>query len=173
MAMYFKFAVKVRPALEKAGVKVDLNWNVPDSLYEQFRDFCMKDTNFTKIKSNAIATAELLEKSLLTEQKFMGDSSKTISDSLLSLRIKELKEALDLAKMRQFEEYKTYIKDGIKRELLTAISGDSISTTFTLQQDKQVQTAIQYLSDLDLYKKALSAEQTKNKPKEKNNSKKK
>jgi carboxyl-terminal processing protease len=96
----------------------------------------------------------------------MGDSSKTISDSLLSLRIKELKEALDLAKMRQFEEYKTYIKDGIKRELLTAISGDSISTTFTLQQDKQVQTAIQYLSDLDLYKKALSAEQTKDKPKE-------
>jgi carboxyl-terminal processing protease len=173
MAMYFKFAVKVRPALEKAGVKVDLNWNVPDSLYEQFRDFCMKDTNFTKIKSNAIATAELLEKSLLTEQKFMGDSSKTISDSLLSLRIKELKEALDLAKMRQFKEYKTYIKDGIKRELLTAISGDFISTTFTLQQDKQVQTAIQYLSDLDLYKKALSAEQTKNKPKEKNNSKKK
>lgn len=170
MAMYFKFAVKARPALEKAGAKIDLNWNVPDSLYEQFRDFCLKDTNFTKIKSNAIASADALEEALLTEQKFMGDSSKTVSDTLLARRIQDLKQALDMAKMRQFEEYKTYIKDGIKRELLTAVVGDSISTTFTLKQDKQVQTAIQYLSDLKLYQKALSIEpktEPKNKPKSK------
>ena len=74
--------------------------------------------------------------------------------------------------MRQFEEYKTYIKDGIKRELLTAVVGDSISTTFTLKQDKQVQTAIQYLSDLKLYQKALSVE-PKTEPKDKPKSKKK
>ncbi|MBO5201933.1 MAG: hypothetical protein J6C30_04295, partial [Lentisphaeria bacterium] len=49
-----------------------------------------------------------------------GMDLQMLGGSLLSLRIKELKEALDLAKMRQFEEYKTYIKDGIKRELLTA-----------------------------------------------------
>ena len=172
MAMYFKFAVKARPALEKAGAKIDLNWNVPDSLYEQFRDFCLKDTNFTKIKSNAIASADALEEALLTEQKFMGDSSKTVSDTLLARRIQDLKQALDMAKMRQFEEYKTYIKDGIKRELLTAVVGDSISTTFTLKQDKQVQTAIQYLSDLKLYQKALSVE-PKTEPKDKPKSKKK
>lgn len=172
MAMYFKFAVKARPALEKAGAKIDLNWNVPDSLYEQFRDFCLKDTNFTKIKSNAIASADALEEALLTEQKFMGDSSKTVSDTLLARRIQDLKQALDMAKMRQFEEYKTYIKDGIKRELLTAVVGDSISTTFTLKQDKQVQTAIQYLSDLKLYQKALSIE-PKTEPKDKPKSKKK
>ncbi len=172
MAMYFKFAVKARPALEKAGAKIDLNWNVPDSLYEQFRDFCLKDTNFTKIKSNAIASADALEEALLTEQKFMGDSSKTVSDALLARRIQDLKQALDMAKMRQFEEYKTYIKDGIKRELLTAVAGDSISTTFTLKQDKQVQTAIQYLSDLKLYQKALSVE-PKTEPKDKAKSKKK
>ncbi len=172
MAMYFKFAVKARPALEKAGAKIDLNWNVPDSLYEQFRDFCLKDTNFTKIKSNAIASADALEEALLTEQKFMGDSSKTVTDTLLARRIQDLKQALDMAKMRQFEEYKTYIKDGIKRELLTAVVGDSISTTFTLKQDKQVQTAIQYLSDLKLYQKALSVE-PKTEPKDKPKSKKK
>ena len=172
MAMYFKFAVKARPALEKAGAKIDLNWNVPDSLYEQFRDFCLKDTNFTKIKSNAIASADALEEALLTEQKFMGDSSKTVSDTLLARRIQDLKQALDMAKMRQFEEYKTYIKDGIKRELLTAVVGDSISTTFTLKQDKQVQTAIQYLSDLKLYQKALSVE-PKTEPKDNPKSKKK
>lgn len=172
MAMYFKFAVKARPALEKAGAKIDLNWNVPDSLYEQFRDFCLKDTNFTKIKSNAIASADALEEALLTEQKFMGDSSKTVSDTLLARRIQDLKQALDMAKMRQFEEYKTYIKDGIKRELLTAVAGDSISTTFTFKQDKQVLTAIQYLSDLKLYQKALSVE-PKTEPKDKPKSKKK
>ena len=77
-----------------------------------------------------------------------------------------------MAKMRQFEEYKTYIKDGIKRELLTAVAGDSISTTFTFKQDKQVLTAIQYLSDLKLYQKALSVE-PKTEPKDKPKSKKK
>lgn len=173
MAMYFKFAIKVRPALEKSGAKIDLNWNVPDSLYVQFRDFCMKDTNFTKIKSTAIATADMLEESLLAEQKFMGDSSKTITDTLLSKQISELKKALDVAKMKQFDEYKTYIKDGIKRELLLAVSGDSVSTTFSLQHDKQVKTAIQYLTDLKLYNKALSPEQTKTKPAKKAKPKKK
>ncbi len=156
MAMYFKFAVKVRPKLESAGAKIDLNWEVPDSLYLQFRDFCVKDTNFTKIKSNAIATVDLLEEALLAEQKFMGDSSKTISDTLLAKQLSALKTSLDSAKMRQFDEYKTYIKDGIKRELLTAVAGDSVSTAFTLTSDKQVQTAIEYLSDDGKYRAAIS-----------------
>lgn len=155
MSMYFKFAVKIRPKLDSSGVKVDLDWQVSDSLYNQFRDFCLKDTNFTKVKSNAIMTADLLEEALLREQKFMGDSSETLSDSLLSKRISDLKVALDSAKMRQFEEYKEYIKDGIKRELLTAIAGDSISTAFGLQKDEQVKEAVRYLSDEKLFKEAI------------------
>lgn len=157
MAMYFKFAVKARPALEKSGAKIDLSWEVPDSLYTQFRDYCMKDTNFTKIKSNAIASAEQVEEALLNEQKFLtGDSSKVLADTALASQIKALKASLDAAKMKQFDDYKAYIKDGIKRELLLAIAGDSISTTFTLKNDDQVKTAIKYLSDTKLYQDAMT-----------------
>ena len=157
MAMYFKFAVKVRPLLDKAGVKVDANWVVPDSLYTQFKDFCMKDTNFVKVKSNALVGVDQLEKSIVAEQNYMGDSSKTVTDTTLSKRLTEMRKALENKRDAQFDENKDYIKDGIKRELLTAFLNDSVSTAFSLKQDKQLNEAIKYLSDMNLYKKAISA----------------
>ena len=165
MAMYFKYAVKIRPSLEKQGVKVDGNWVVPDSLFTQFKDFCLKDTNFTKIKSNSLATLEILEKDLIREQNFMGDSSKTLSDTVLSAEVNALRKALEKDRDNQFGENREYIMNGIKRELLTVFQGDSASTAFTLQSDAQVKEAIKYLSDMDLYKQAISAP-TKAPPKE-------
>lgn len=164
MAMYFKFAIKVRPGLEKQGAKIDGDWTVPDSLFGQFKEFCFKDTNFTKIKSNSIATLEILEKDLIREQNFMGDSSKTLSDSTLNKQVNALRKALEDDRDRQFEENKAYIMDGIKRELLTAVVGDSASTAFTLKSDAQVKEAIKYLSDMNLYKKAISAPTKEKKP---------
>ncbi len=157
MAMYFKFAVKIRPDLEKNNVKIDANWDVPDSLFTQFRDFCMKDTNFTKIKSNALVGVDQLEKSIIREQNYMGDSAKVVSDTALAKRIADMRKALENNRNAQFDENKQYIKDGIKRELLTAFINDSVSTAFSLKQDKQLNEAIKYLSDMNLYKKAISA----------------
>jgi len=157
MAMYFKFAVKARPELEKSGAKIDADWVVPDSLFNQFRDYCMKDTNFTKVKSNALVGVDQLEKSIIREQNYMGDSSKTVSDSVLAKRISEMRSALENNRNAQFDENKDYIKDGIKRELLTAVVGDSVSTAFSLKRDEQLKEAIKYLSDMNLYKKAISA----------------
>jgi carboxyl-terminal processing protease len=57
----------------------------------------------------------------------------------------------------QFDDNREYIMNGIKRELLTAVKGDSASTAFTLKSDAQVNEAIKYLSDMDLYKKTISA----------------
>jgi len=156
MAMYFKFAVKVRPALDKAGVKVDANWVVPDSLYTQFKDFCMKDTNFVKVKSNALVGVDQLEKSILNEQNYMGDSAKTVTDTTLANRLAGMRKALENKRDAQFDENKDYIKDGIKRELLTAMVNDSVSTAFSLKRDEQLKEAIKYLSDAALYKKTIS-----------------
>jgi carboxyl-terminal processing protease len=173
MAMYFKFAVKIRPELEKAGVKMDANWEVPDSLFKQFRDFCMKDTNFTKVKSNALVGVDQLEKSIVREQNYMGDSAKTVSDTALAKRLEEMRKALENNRNAQFDENKQYIKDGIKRELLTAFINDSVSTAFSLKQDKQLNEAIKYLSDMNLYKKAISAPSKKASKKSNKDSKKK
>ena len=157
MAMYFKFAVKARPGLDESGVKIDANWNVPDSLYKQFKEYCMKDTNFMKVKSNALVGVDQLEKSIIREQNYMGDSSKMVSDSVLATRISEMRKALEANRDAQFDENKEYIKDGIKRELLTAMVNDSVSTAFSLKRDEQLKEAIKYLSDMNLYKKAISA----------------
>lgn len=157
MAMYFKFAVKIRPSLEASGVKVTPDWEVPDSLYDQFKAFCLKDTNFTKVKSNALASVDILEKAIVKEQNYMGDSSKTVTDTVLSNRVKAMRDALNARRDAQFDGDKQYIKDGIKRELLTAIAGDSVSTAFTLKSDAQVNEAIKYLSDMNLFKQAISA----------------
>lgn len=161
MAMYFKFAVKARPALEKSGAKIDADWVVPDSLFTQFKDFCMKDTNFMKIKSNALMGVDQLEKSIVREQNYMGDSSKTVTDSVLAQRLGEMRKALENNRDAQFDENKEYIKDGIKRELLTAVMNDSVSTAFSLKRDEQLKEAIKYLSDMNLYKKAISAPEKK------------
>lgn len=156
MSMYFKFAVKARPDLEKSGVKISADWEVPDSLYLQFKDFCMKDTNFMKIKSNALVGVDQLEKSIVREQNYMGDSSKTVSDSTLAARLSEMRAALENNRNAQFDENKDYIKDGIKRELLTAFINDSVSTAFSLKRDKQLNEAIKYLSDTNLFNKAIA-----------------
>ena len=154
--MYFKFAVKVRPMLDKAGVKMDANWVVPDSLYTQFKEFCMKDTNFVKVKSNALVGVDQLEKSIVAEQNYMGDSSKTVTDTTLSKRLADMRKALEDKRDAQFDENKDYIKDGIKRELLTAMVGDSVSTAFSLKRDEQLKEAIKYLSNDALFKKTIS-----------------
>ena len=161
MAMYFKFAVKVRPSLDAANVKIDANWVVPDSLYTQFKEFCMKDTNFVKVKSNALVGVDQLEKSIVHEQNYMGDSSKTVTDTTLANRLADMRKALEAKRDAQFDENKDYIKDGIKRELLTAMVNDSVSTAFSLKRDEQLNEAIKYLSDMNLYKKAISAPASK------------
>ena len=167
MAMYFKFAVKARPGLEKAGLKVNMDWDVPDSLYNQFKAFCQKDTNFTKVKSNALVGVDQLEKSIIREQNYMGDSSKTVSDTVLLNRLSLMRKALENNRDAQFDQNKDYIKDGIKRELLIAMQNDSISTAFSLKRDEQLKEAIKYLSDMNLYKKAISAPDKGKNPKSK------
>ncbi len=171
MAMYFKFAVKIRPTLEKANIQVTPEWEVPDSLFMQFKDFCMKDTLFTKVKSNALVGVDQLEKSIIREQNYMGDSAKTVTDSILAKRIAEMRKSLEDNRDAQFESNKDYIKDGIKRELLTAYINDSVSTAFSLKRDKQLNEAIKYLGDMKLYNKAISAPPKKASKKDKSKKK--
>ena len=117
----------------------------------------MKDTNFMKVKSNALVGVDQLEKSIIREQNYMGDSSKTVTDTTLAKRLAEMSKALENKRYAQFDENKDYIKDGIKRELLTAMVNDSVSTAFSLKRDEQLKEAIKYLTDMNLYKKAISA----------------
>lgn len=156
MSLFFRFAVKYRPILDKSKIVVDTNWTVPDSLYLAFKDFCFKDTNFTKVKTNAQATSDIIEEIILREQKFLGDSSAAISDKDVQATLSALRTSLKKNRDSQFEASKAYILDAIKRELLAAYKGEEARIAFGLRSDKQVQDAVKILKDPGAYKKALS-----------------
>jgi len=156
MSLFFRFAIKYRASLEKSKTAVDTNFVVSDSAYTAFKDFCFKDTLFTKVKTNAQATADMIEDVLLREQKFLGDSSKTVSDKDVSANLGSLRSALQKNRESQFDASKTYIKDALKRELLAAYNGEEARIAFTLRSDSQLATAIKVLKDPELYKKALA-----------------
>jgi len=157
MTMFFKFAIKIRPSLEKSKVVVDADWVVPDSLYTAYKQYCLKDTTFIKVKTNALATSDILEEILLREQKFMGDSSKVIADKDVALSLTTLRTALLKNREAQFDANKTYIMDALKRELIAAYKGEEARIAFNLRADNQVQEAIKVLRDPVRYAKALSA----------------
>jgi len=163
MALYFRFAVKYRAQLEKSKTKVDANWQVPDTVFMAFKEFCLKDTAFTKAKTNAQSTADLLEEILLKEQKYLGDSSKTVTDPELATRIDELRKTLRRQSDAQFASNKEYIMAAIKRELLSSYQGEEARIAFQLKSDNQVSEALRYLKDMNLYKKVMAAD-PKNKP---------
>ncbi|HSQ42867.1 MAG TPA: S41 family peptidase [Fibrobacteraceae bacterium] len=156
MNLFFKFAVKYRTVLEKSNTPVDSNWKVPDSVFVAFRDFCLKDTNFAKVKTNAQATADIVEEVLLREQKFLGDSSKTVSDTGVNASLTSLRTSLQKNRDAQFDASKAYILDAIKRELLSAYYGEEARIAFMLKSDSQALEAVKILKDQARYKKLLS-----------------
>lgn len=155
MALYFRFAVKYRAQLEKSNVKVDANWKLPDSAFQAFKEFCLKDTAFTKAKTNAQATTDILEEILLKEQKYLGDSSGKITDPELAQRIQELRATLQRQTEAQFEANRPYIVDAIKRELVASYQGEEARIAYMLKTDTQVLEAQRYLKDSALFKKAM------------------
>lgn len=161
MALYFRFAVKYRAQLEKSKTKIDADWVVPDSVYNAFKDFCLKDTGFVKAKTNAQATTDLLEDILLKEQKYLGDSSVAVTDPELSARIADLRKTLQKLNDAQFAANKDYIRDAIKRELLASFYGEEARIGFMLQTDTQVLEAQRYLKDMNLYRKAMQGDPKK------------
>lgn len=156
MSLFFRFAVKYRTILDKSKIQVDSNWTVPDSLYNAFKDFCLKDTSFAKVKTNAQTTSDIIEEIILREQKFLGDSSAAISDKDVQAGLTTLRNSLQKNRDAQFEASKAYILDAIKRELLAAYKGEEARIAFSLKSDKQVQDAVKILKDSAGYKKALA-----------------
>jgi carboxyl-terminal processing protease len=156
MSLFFKFAIKYRPILEKSKIKIDTALVVPDSLYLAFKDFCLKDTSFQKVKTNAQATADIIQEIVLREQKFLGDSSATISDLSVQDGLASLKATLQKNREAQFDASKAYIMDAIKRELLGAVYGEEARIAIMLKSDNQMMEAVKMLKDTKAYQKALS-----------------
>jgi len=157
---FFKFVVKERPGLEKQGVTINENWDIPDSLVEQFRTFLYEDSVFQEMQTGAEQALNLLDTMLLKEQELTGDTSKVLNDKELNQAISNLHQALKMDRQRKFDKNIDYVRRGLKREFLGAVIGEQASIKHNLQADLQVQEAIDILQHPKRYNEILTPDQT-------------
>jgi carboxyl-terminal processing protease len=155
--MFFKFIVKVRPRLEKAG-KVTLNTQISSKITDEYKDFIMNDSAFTQFKSASHIMLEEFAKTMEKERKSVGDTLKSKINNEIDMLKTSLAELLVQKTKMEFDKNLDYIKYALKRELLQASLGDSARNVHEISIDKQVKKAMEYLSDTKLYKSALVAQ---------------
>lgn len=155
--MFFKFIVKVRPRLEKAG-KVTLNTQISSKITDEYKDFIMNDSAFTQFKSASHIMLEEFAKTMEKERKSVGDTLKSKINNEIDMLKTSLTELLVQKTKMEFDKNLDYIKYALKRELLQASLGDSARNVHEISIDKQVKKAMEYLSDTKLYKSALVAQ---------------
>lgn len=152
---FFKYAIKVRSDLKEKKIIVKQDWEVPENIVDDFKEYLSNDTSFSNQETAAEQTLSMLDTILIKEQELSGDTSKTLKNTELKSAIDNLKIALQKDKKTQFDTNKEYIKRAIKRELLTAESGEKARIRFTLNYDNQVQEAIKVINDTEKYKNIL------------------
>jgi len=158
MSLYFRFAVKYRSQLGDAASKIDSTWQIPDSLFKAFKEFCDADTNFTKIKSPSQIKTDELEDVLIKEQNIIyGDSSKVLKDSLVAAMMAQWRTTLAKQNETQTIETKNYSLNAIKRELISAAQGEEARIAWMLRDDIQLEEALKYLRSDSLYKNKMKA----------------
>jgi carboxyl-terminal processing protease len=155
-SLFFKFAVKVRPALDSKKVKVDETWEVPSSLFKEFEEFVLKDSVFNESKGPSEASVKVLEEVLESEKKWEGDTLRTTKDEV-EIAIEKLKQAFAMRRTKALQSNAEYIRRGIKRELLGVILGDSTRTAYNLKSDTQVLKAIEIIADDTKYQELLTS----------------
>ena len=154
-SLFFKFAVKVRSALDKKKAKVDENWEVPATLLKEFEEFVLKDSLFNESKGPSEASVTVLEEVLESEKKWEGDTLRTAKDEV-ELAIEHLKEAFANRRTKALQSNAEYIRRGIKRELIGIMQGDAARTAYNLKADTQVLKAIEIIADDTNYQKLLT-----------------
>jgi len=139
--MFFDFAVK--HIAEHPDVKPD--FIVTDDIVKEFRSF-IKDKKFT-YKSKLQLSLEQLDKSITDV-----DQRKLFEPTLNSL-----KALIELEKSKDFDKSITFIKESIKREIVSSIAGErGIYEQMVLKIDPAVQKALEILKKPDEYARILS-----------------
>ncbi|MBF0432726.1 MAG: S41 family peptidase [Fibrobacteria bacterium] len=164
--MFFKFIIKNRPKLEKQS-DINYTYEVPESLRKTFKEYIYSDTNFTKFKSASHVMLDKFSETLEKEREALGDTLKDKLNSEIDLLKKNLDEILAQKTKTQFEQNIDYINYGLKRELLQAVKGDSLSHLIAISRDKQIEEALVYINKPELYIKALTDKNSKRKKEEK------
>ncbi len=160
-AMFFKFAVKHRPELEKMKTQVTPTWRVPSKVVEAFETFIGTDTLFAKSKTGSETVVNMLNEVVIKENEALGIDSLSKDTTEVGKAIIAIELALKKQRKTAFHQNENYVKRALKREFLSAYMGDEVSTSYMLQFDKQVQEALNILKDEKRYTKILTVGESK------------
>jgi len=140
-SMFFDFAVEY--VTKHPETKPDFVVN--DQLVNDFRQY-LKDKKF-EYKSTLQASLETMEKSVKQEGK----------DSLFENSFKAMAALIDREKQADFDRSLDYIKRAIRREIVSAISGErGVYEQIVLRTDKTVQKALSILQAPKEYSKLIT-----------------
>jgi carboxyl-terminal processing protease len=140
-SMFFDYAVKY--VAEHPDVKPD--FEVTDEMVEDFRQF-IKKKDFT-YKSALQVALEDLEKTVKEEHR----------EDLFEGSIDELEQLVEQEKHRDFNESLPYIKEAIKREIVSSIAGESGRYEYIrLRTDPWIKEAVKLLNTPQEYSKIIS-----------------
>lgn len=145
-SMFFDYAVQY--VADHPNVKPDLV--VTDDMVNDFRKF-IKSKDFDYKTSLQIAL-----------EKFEDEVKDDGSESTFESSIDNLETLIDKEKANDFDESLDYIKRSIKREIVSAIAGETgVYENIILRTDKTVQKAVDILTKPNEYSDMLSSGQKK------------
>ncbi|MFC1584959.1 S41 family peptidase [Fibrobacterota bacterium] len=153
--MFFKFIIKNRKAIEKKN-KVTLDFKIDEKIRNKFKEYIYSDTSFVKFKSASHIMLDEFSKTLEKERKALGDTLDTEINKEVEILKTKLEGNLAKKTKMQFEQNHEYIDFALKRELLQAVRGDSVTSLHEISIDLQIKEALKYLEKTNLYAQALS-----------------
>ncbi len=144
-SMFFDFAVKH----VAANPDIDPGFEVTDKIVKDFRSF-IEEKEFDYKTTLQFALEELKE-TIKDEKK----------SDLFSEDLDDIAQLIEKEKEADFDRSLDYIKDMIKREIVSAVAGErGVYEEIVLKTDKTVQKAVEILKNNGEYSKLLAAGQT-------------
>jgi len=152
--LFFRFAIAMKPQLLAKG-PIDSTFRASDAMIEQFRKFIHSDSIKFVFDSPESRMVSEIRKTLKVDS-LRGEKYSAAEWALMRERIDALDSALVHSSDDLFNANRDYIREGITREVLTAVNGVNGATSYELSLDPQVADAIRLLHDTARYHQILS-----------------
>jgi carboxyl-terminal processing protease len=152
--LFFRFAIEIKPKLLAKG-HVDSSFRASDALLEEFRKFTQTDSIKFTFESPESRLVKEIRKAM-KQDSTRGDKFSSAERAQIRQRLDDLDLALTRSSENLFLANREYVREGITREILTAVAGVTGATPYELSLDPQVSEAVRLLRDPVRYRQILS-----------------
>lgn len=153
-SLFFKYAIVRIAEMKHKNIKITEDLKITDAELKRFKKFLKEEGLDYKTRSE-IALEELMKSYQFEYGDSADEKSKSDANKQVKRLVKDLEKKLEKEKHTDFKRSSDYIKKAIKREILAGALGDEVRYHYTLNDDHQVQEAVNLLVDKEKYKKLL------------------